>query len=498
MQSYRYEEGSLHQIIQSSAANPDVVQVKPKGFKTILQSTVDFLETYQIAATLLAKFPKGSLWEEDFLRYHQTLGGRSRLYTFTRVLPENPVANAPLVRTAEIPLENGQIWRGEYFLIILAKSFCGVIAAHRVRSLSAVHLPALEDVSVESADPNSIDLQTNALPNSSLYLEVYCSINLELVSDLVATLRPVVEQSAEQYPDSSNLQDLVAHWEQYCSLPTDDTLNTAVLDLWLGWQLRQQEHLRQAISAYRKQALTASNLSSQNEVLLNTLKLKDNFLNTIGQELRTPLTTIKTALTLLGSPSLKGPQRQRYMDMISRECDRQSSLISGVLDLLQMETSVGHIRPQALHLADTVPAIVSTYQPLAEEKGIMLAYTIPNDLPKVACPEAWLRQVMINLLNNSIKYTQQGGQVRVTAQKQEDFAEVEVRDTGVGIAPFDLPNIFEHFYRGRNLPSGETEGAGLGLSIVQQLLTYCGGSILVNSQPGNGSSFRVRLPLHQG
>lgn len=494
MQSYRYEEGSLHQIIRSSTASPDVVQVKPKGLKAILQSTVDFLETYQIAATLLAKFPKGALWEEDVLRYYQTLRGRGRLYTFIRTPPDDTVASAA-ARSAVLPLESGQ-WRGEYFLIILARSFCGVISAHRVRSLSAVHLPAPDDESVEAGDP-LVDPPVSTLANSSFYLEVYCSINSELVSGLLDTLRPVVEQSAKRYPDSPNLQDLAAHWEQYCSLPSEPTQDTTMLDLWLGWQFRQQEHLRQGISAYRKQALAASNLSSQNEVLINTLRLKDNFLNTVGQELRTPLATIKTALTLLGSPSLKGPQRQRYMDMISRECDRQSALISGVLDLLQMETSLGQIRPQALQLADTVPPIVSTYQPLAEEKGIMLAYTIPNNLPKVACPETWLRQIMFNLLNNSIKYTQQGGQVWVTAQPQDDFVEVEVRDTGVGITSTDLPNIFEHFYRGRNLPTGETEGAGLGLSIVQQLLTYCGGSILVNSQPGSGSSFRVRVPLYQ-
>ncbi|HEY9762028.1 MAG TPA: ATP-binding protein [Trichocoleus sp.] len=496
MQSYRYEEGSLHQIIRSSAANPDVVQVKPKGLKAILQSTVDFLETHQIAATLLAKFPKGALWEEDVLRYCQTLRGRSRLYTFTRTSSDDTPSGLSAERTAVLPLENGHTWRGEYFLIILSRSFCGVIAAHQVRSLSAIHPPALEDDSVELSDP-LIDLQASPLPTSSFYLEVYCSISPDLVSDLLATLRPTVEQSANRYPDASNLQDLVTHWDQYCALPTEETQDTSVLDLWLVWQFQQQEHLRQTISSYRKQALNASNLSSQNEVLLNTLRLKDNFLNTVGQELRTPLSTIKTALTLLGSPTLKGPQRQRYMDMISRECDRQSALISGVLDLLQMETSLGHIRPQALQLADTVPPIVSTYQPLAEEKGIMLAYTVPNDLPMVSCPEPWLRQIVINLLNNSIKYTRRGGQVWVTAQQQEDFAELEVRDSGVGIAPTDLPNIFEHFYRGRNLPEGETEGAGLGLSIVQQLLTYCGGSIVVNSQPGSGSSFRVRFPLHQ-
>lgn len=306
-------------------------------------------------------------------------------------------------------------------------------------------------------------------------------------------LHQQVQCWAETQPPLSGL----AHpWEQYC--PPIDTTALAFLDMvdrWLMWQLRNQENLRQYAANYRQQALQMSTLSSQNEVLLNTLRLKDEFLNTVGQELRTPLTTIKTALTLLDSPQIKPPQRQRYMDMISQECDRQSALISGVLNLLQIETSVGQTQLTPVMLAETVPPVVSTYQPLAEEKGVMLAYTIPNNLPKVACPDAWLRQIMIHLLNNSIKYTSSGGEVWVTAREVGDSVELEVRDTGLGIPPADLPKIFDYFYRGRNLPTDASEGAGLGLSIVQQLLMFCGGTIVVNSQPSQGTTFTVRVPL---
>jgi signal transduction histidine kinase len=186
------------------------------------------------------------------------------------------------------------------------------------------------------------------------------------------------------------------------------------------------------------------------------------------------------------------------MEMISHECDRQSALISGVLNLLQIETSANHTQLVPVHLEETVPPVVSTYQPLAEEKGVMLAYTIPRDLPKVACPDAWLRQIMIHLLNNSIKYTQSGGEVWVTARPTEGAVELEIRDTGIGIAATDLPNIFDYFYRGRSLPSSGSEGAGLGLSIVQQLLMLCGGTIVVNSHVDRGTTFLVHLPTYQG
>lgn len=497
MQSYRYQEGSLHRLIQANPSTPAVIQVRPKGFKAILESTIDFLETYQLPATLLAKLPKGSLWEEDLWRYAQRMGEQGRLYRFVRTSSETPAPYG----TAIVPLPASHTWPGEYFLVILSPTFCTLMVAHRVRSTAAVFLPEPGEESIEGIEgPGGGASQPQV--GTVLYLEIYSSVQPALLRELLGAIRPVVAQAAQQVhtsgADPSALQDLLTHWETYCGVPPslDDT--SPLLDKWLGWQLRQQEHLRQMGAAYRKQAMTASNLSSQNEVLLNTLRIKDDFLNTVGQELRTPLSTIKTALTLLSSPNLKPPQRQRYMDMISHECDRQRALISGVLDLLQMETSLGQMRPEPVQLVDVVPPVVSTYQPLAQEKGIMVAYTIPDNLPPVACLESWLRPIVIHLLNNSLKYTEAGGKVWVTAHPQEDAVELEIRDTGVGISPTELPNIFDHFYRGRNLPSGETEGAGLGLSIVQQLLMYCGGSIVVNSQPGTGTTFRVKLPLYQG
>ncbi|XGB41724.1 MAG: sensor histidine kinase [Nodosilinea sp. LVE1205-7] len=102
---------------------------------------------------------------------------------------------------------------------------------------------------------------------------------------------------------------------------------------------------------------------------------------------------------------------------------------------------------------------------------------------------------MIHLLNNSIKYTARGGQIWVTARPMGRSIQLEVRDTGVGIIPSDLPHIFNYFYRGRH-PEGEaTEGSGLGLAIVQQLLLFCHGHITVSSEVGRGSRFLVQLPI---
>jgi signal transduction histidine kinase len=125
----------------------------------------------------------------------------------------------------------------------------------------------------------------------------------------------------------------------------------------------------------------------------------------------------------------------------------------------------------------------------------MLAYTVPTDLPPVFCSTAWLRQIAINLLHNSIKFTPNGGQVWVKASVQGDYVQLEFRDTGIGISANEIPKIFDRFYRVRVSSSEDLGGAGLGLTIVQQLLLRCGGSISVKSKVGEGSTFNVLLPI---
>jgi signal transduction histidine kinase len=225
---------------------------------------------------------------------------------------------------------------------------------------------------------------------------------------------------------------------------------------------------------------------------------KDEIISHLMQELRTPLTNIKTALKLLESPVLKPLQRQRYLDLIGGECERQNSLINGAVELLALERDRGNTEFTVIKLSEIIPGVVSTYQPLAEEKGVRLGYTIPNDLPMTIFIEGWLRQIAIHLIHNGIKYTPSGGNVFVQASVQGDYIQLEFRDTGIGISTTEIPKIFDRFYRGRNLLEDTNHGAGLGLTIVQNILLRCGGSISVTSQIGEGSQFRVLLPSQRG
>jgi two-component system, OmpR family, phosphate regulon sensor histidine kinase PhoR len=211
-------------------------------------------------------------------------------------------------------------------------------------------------------------------------------------------------------------------------------------------------------------------------------------------QLRAPITTIKTALSLLESPSLKPLQRQKYLDMIRAECDRQTAVLDGAINLL--DVAKYGLEQDGINVGEVLPALISHYQYIATERGITVTCQIPAELPLVLCPEPWLKQIARSLLDNSINFTPSGGIISMKVSLQGDLLQLEFRDNGMGIHNADLPKIFDRFYRGRNQPEGQQKmGAGLGLTIVQKILLRCGGSVSVVSQTGTGSRFRVLLPV---
>jgi two-component system phosphate regulon sensor histidine kinase PhoR len=212
------------------------------------------------------------------------------------------------------------------------------------------------------------------------------------------------------------------------------------------------------------------------------------------QELSLPLTNMKTALRLLETMQNKREQRQRYLQALQRECNRQNALFQGIQELLSTEDPPETLS-QGVYLEDCVPGVVSTYQPLAEERGLSLGYTVPAQLPPVAISAPELRTLLQHLLHNSLKFTPPQGKVHVWGALQGKRVELRVTDTGVGIEMSDIPKVFNRFYRGRRA-LGETEpGAGLGLTISQRILQRRRGAIRVNSHPGRGSEFQVLLPI---
>jgi two-component system phosphate regulon sensor histidine kinase PhoR len=455
----------VHLIAPQAYPYLQPVVMSASSFKDCLGAWLTLLIEQNAAAQLWVKLPTSGVWREGLRRYSEATSPKSQIY----ILSHQPLPQQPWYTT--VPLADDHPLKGEYGLLLLSRSAAALVVAQR----------EADSASSDTASRSQVSVSTTVHP--------------ERVRYALGEIQQLVKTAVTNHPDRRDLQGLLKQWHQQFVVPQQ--VDPVLVDSLLTQQGQRQLQLRRESQALKQQAMAATDLSTQNAALLNTLRLKDDFLNSVGQALRTPLTTIKMALPLLASPQLKPDHRKRYLDTIRQECDRQSTLINGVLDLLQIEMSLATVVPTPIQLFDVVPGVVSTYQPIAQEKGVRLAYTVPNTLPAVACPETWLRQIMIHLLQNSIKYTETGGEVWVTTQAPtEDWVTLTVRDTGTGIATQDLPRIFDHFYRGRQ--GQEEDGAGLGLTIVQQLLLYCGGQVAVESQVGQGSQFHVKLPLHRG
>jgi two-component system, OmpR family, phosphate regulon sensor histidine kinase PhoR len=521
MNPIRSSDVSLYELATSPEQAPQTLQVSPTTFKSLVGIVLDLLLEHQIPATIWLKLPKGEVWQAEVERFCQGAIAPYTLYSLhthqerVKAKPaafvaahRNPVAQgdwdgmdtlelggAPAVAVLEpnpqqvynLPLAVESQLKREYFITVVSAEFYGTVLAHRPRSIR----PRSEGMDLPDAKLNADDGLDQKHPLFGLF-----SFDQTMVQTLIEGINQAIRYGQPEARSDAEIEEMLLTWDRLIARGVKPALNPLMVGNLLTKQVHRQEEIWRGGAAQRRLAEAAVILRQENEELLKTLQVKDEFVKNLGQELRTPLTNMKTALSLLNSPSLKPPQKQRYMDMLSQECDRQSSLIAGVLDLVQLEGSIEQAPMESLRLSEIVPGVVSTYQPLAQEKGLMLAYTVPEDLPPVSCFSPWLRQIVINLLHNSIKFTASGGQVWVRAKQQGDAIQMEFRDTGVGIAATELPKIFDRFYRIRQ--SGDDgNGVGLGLAIVQQLLIRCGGSIAVRSKPGEGSVFSVALPIYR-
>ncbi|MDX2242149.1 MAG: DICT sensory domain-containing protein [Leptolyngbyaceae cyanobacterium bins.302] len=518
-------DSSLYELVLQSEFPPAALQVSPSTLKSLSDSFIQLLIEQEIPAIVWAKLPRGNVWWTGIEQYTNLPGIAQAAYLFTQQRDDAEEASSnsgaqidkdatgELTATTDTPvitvqLPTDSLLRREYFLFVWSAQFKGGLFAHRPRSIQVNR--------VLNPNPLPFDLLSSSYGQTSQLLEssqerkqlllALCSFETivieRIIHGLERTIAPLPLQLLDHQStglsslDAANLSTALAqHWQTLVQQIPAHPSSAHLIGQLFGKHLQHQEEIWQRNAVYRKQAENVEHLRLQNEELTTTLRLKDDFLNNVGQELRTPLTTIKTALSLLSSPNLKPPQRQRYMDLIAKECDRQNSLITSLLDLTHLDQEAEQTTLPPVRLVDVVPGVASTYQPIAEEKGVRLSYTVPEDLPPVACMTNWLKQIVINLLHNGIKYTSTGGNVWVRAKQQGDYIQLEVRDTGIGIAPSEIPKIFDRFYRVRQ-SADDSSGAGLGLTIVQQLLLHCGGSISVKSKLDEGSTFNVLLPVY--
>jgi signal transduction histidine kinase len=244
----------------------------------------------------------------------------------------------------------------------------------------------------------------------------------------------------------------------------------------------QDVRLLQALAAQAAIAIENSRLFQQSDVV-----------SEIVHELRTPLAALMAAAYLLQRPDLPKEEHQRLGESIYTEVRRLNEMATDFLELARLESGRTRFTREPVDLAGLVRECLEVIRPQAEVDRIRLETQIDAGLGPVHGDRNRLKQVVLNLLTNAIKYNQKGGLVRVSIAAEPSLAVLSVTDTGRGIPPESLPRVFDRFYR---VPDQEaaTAGTGLGLAIAKRIVESNRGTIEVSSQMGQGSTFTVRLP----
>lgn len=210
-------------------------------------------------------------------------------------------------------------------------------------------------------------------------------------------------------------------------------------------------------------------------------------------ELRTPLASLSTATYLLLRPEMSREQRDQIVNNIHNETLRLNSLASSFLDLARLESGRVQFRKTRFSVADLLYECRDVLMTKAQETGIQIRIDVPNDMPLMEADRDKIKQVILNLVSNAIKYNRANGSVIVTGNYTESELSIAIQDTGVGIPEESIPHLFEKFYRVRE-HEGKASGTGLGLSICKQIIQGHNGRIEVKSKMGVGTSFTVYVP----
>ncbi len=228
-------------------------------------------------------------------------------------------------------------------------------------------------------------------------------------------------------------------------------------------------------------------------------QMKTAFISTVSHELRTPLTSIKGFISTLLTDEegyFDEPTRREFYGIVDSECDRLKRLIDDLLDISRIEQGSAMLMNwQPVDVAVLTEKVLSAQRSYAKDHVLLMEF--PQDFPAIDADPDKVDQILTNLVNNAIKYSPRGGEVRVTGHEVGDSVVLEVSDQGIGISPEHLSKIFDNFYRVDNRDSREVGGTGIGLALVKALAEAHGGTVKPASKLGHGTTFTVTLPVRR-
>ena len=223
-------------------------------------------------------------------------------------------------------------------------------------------------------------------------------------------------------------------------------------------------------------------------------QMKTQFVSNVSHELRTPLASIKGLAELLIDGALKEDCAEDFLDSINREVDRLTRLVKDLLDLSKMESGMVKMEKHPVNMENLIVQVLKRLTPQAKKKNLIIVADMKCKKPAFANMDR-VQQVLINLVDNAMRYTPRDNKIFVRLLDKGDHCKVEVEDTGPGISPENLERVFERFFRADRARARHGGGFGLGLAICRQIIDNLNGTIGVHSEPPNGTTFYFTLPL---
>jgi signal transduction histidine kinase len=327
------------------------------------------------------------------------------------------------------------------------------------------------------------------------------SIEELVVWNLPELLKRLLGRRAAEVPVEDLLARPLSDRHEPRTFSTTFQIGTNMINVRLGPVMNSRDALMGAVAVFRD--ITRE---------VESDRLKTEFIGTVSHELRTPMTSIKgfTQLLSMGSLGPVNDTQKEFLNIIQTNAERMISIINDLLDITKIETGSVELDLRPLHLAETLSNVVMELQSSIQAREHELSISIPPGLPLVRADAKRFNQILLNLLSNAVKYTPRGGKIALEAREADihdvpeelqpelraapRYALIEVRDSGVGIAPEEQERVFDRFYRTENPLKVEAGGTGLGLSLVRPLIELFGGRIWVRSTPGQGSTFSFVVP----
>lgn len=312
----------------------------------------------------------------------------------------------------------------------------------------------------------------------------------------------IIFVSAVNMSDVDRLRGYQVGGVDYVSVPIVPEILRARVGVFadLYRKTRQLEQLNLELEnrvADRTAALEASSalLRRSEEALRQSDRRKDEFLAMLAHELRNPLAPIRNSIEIVRRSNATGDEIRSAHDIIGRQVEHLSRLVDDLTDVSRITRGVLEIRRERADLAEIARAAVDAIRPRTTLKGVAIHVALPDGPIPVDADVVRMSQVLTNLLDNACKFTPEAGSIELAAERGERQVVVRVRDSGAGIAPGDLPLLFDMFYQSRQPAGSARSGLGIGLSLARQLIELHGGSLEAFSEgEGLGSTFEIRLP----